>query len=174
MTFFRLAHYSPVYSKQTRKQKNYKMFNSCAYLSQERSTPTAAVSKNKCWLFSSLSTGEILSDSEFRYLQYYRVNDTNPEFFISLFFSVTESSSCPQRKIRSPEWCSKLESWQGPPHTNKVKQNETVSILKVSMYIKLIQPREFFYLVCVGFKKWSMKISLLWLLFIHENYIMHL
>ena len=35
------------------------------------------------------------------------------------------------------EHCLKLESWQGPPHINKVKQYEIVS--SFSLYIQFIQ-----------------------------------
>ena len=30
------------------------------------------------------------------------------------------------KKVKSPEHCLKLERWQGPPHVNNVKQDETV------------------------------------------------
>ena len=36
------------------------------------------------------------------------------------------STSCSQRKRKSPEHCLKLERWQGPPHVHKVKQHEIV------------------------------------------------
>ena len=39
------------------------------------------------------------------------------------FFSITEQTSCCQRKMRSPEHCLKLGRWQGPPHINNVKRN---------------------------------------------------
>ena len=36
----------------------------------------------------------------------------------------------------NPEHCWKLERWQGPPHTNKVKQYETL------LFFKLCRPKE--------------------------------
>ena len=48
---------------------------------------------------------------------------------------ISESTSCPPGKIRSPEHCLKLERWQGPPHINKVKQYETVLSFEVSLLI---------------------------------------
>ena len=44
--------------------------------------------------------------------------------------------SCSQRKIRTPKHRLKLERWTGPPHINKVKQNETVLSFKVSLFIQ--------------------------------------
>ena len=35
-------------------------------------------------------------------------------------------SGCSQWKIRSPEHCLKPERWQGPPHVNKFKQQQTL------------------------------------------------
>ena len=42
------------------------------------------------------------------------------------FFSMTEQTICPQRKIWSPEHCWKLERWQGLPPINEIKQYEIV------------------------------------------------
>ena len=42
-------------------------------------------------------------------------------FYFKLFFSITEYTSCPQRKVSTPEHCLKIEKWQGPPNVNKIK-----------------------------------------------------
>ena len=39
-----------------------------------------------------------------------------------MYFSISEQTSCSQRKIRSAEHSLKLERWQGPPHVHRVKQ----------------------------------------------------
>ena len=42
-------------------------------------------------------------------------------------------------KKTSPEHCCKLERWQGPPLTKKVKRYETVLSIKLSLSIQFIQ-----------------------------------
>ena len=49
-----------------------------------------------------------------------------------------------------PEHYLKLERWQGPPHTNKVKQYEVVLSFKVSLFIHSGKQRELVYSVCVA------------------------
>ena len=66
-------------------------------------------------------------------------------------FSTSEWTSCPQRKIRSPEPCVNLQRWQGPPRINKVKQHEIVLSLKVCSFSH--ENKEFVYLVCLGIQK---------------------
>ena len=60
-----------------------------------------------------------------------------------------------------PEHCLKLERWQGPPHTNKLKHFETVLSFEVSLFLSLFQHK----------KSQSMKIFHFWLKFFPENYI---
>ena len=48
--------------------------------------------------------------------------NTNGELMQSRIIIV--SKNCFQRKLSSPEYCLKLERWQGPPHMNKVKQHK--------------------------------------------------
>ena len=38
-----------------------------------------------------------------------------------------------------PEHCLKQERWQGPPHINKVKQDEAVLSSRFSLFIQFIQ-----------------------------------
>ena len=72
-----------------------------------------------------------------------------------------------------PEHCLKLERWQGPPN---MKQNETVLSFKVSLFIQFIQSwkqRQFVYLVLLGIKSQSMKIFVLQLAFLPQNFVVH-
>lgn len=56
-------------------------------------------------------------------------------------YSITEWTSCSLRKITSPEHCSKLQIWQGPPNVNKQYEtgtvNEDLSLLNKSSLPKL-------------------------------------
>ena len=71
----------------------------------------------------------------------------------------------------------KLESWQGPPHLNKVKQSEIVLSLKVSLSIQLTQSFKT-KKVCLfslsRHKNQSRQIFLFRLKCIPRNYIVHL
>ena len=68
-------------------------------------------------------------------------------------------------KTSSPEHCLRLDRWQGPPHVNNVNHHETVLLFKVSsrregsLFIEVIP---------------SVKIFLVWLKCLPQNYALHL
>ena len=57
--------------------------------------------------------------------------------FLFCFFPSLHKQAVLENKVH--ECCLKLESWQGPPHTNKLKQHEIVLSFKFSLFIQFIQ-----------------------------------
>ena len=86
---------------------------------------------------SNLKGHYVVSKKEFKvFSQFSIIDEVIKQPWQYSFFSITESTSCSQRKTRSPEQCLKLERWQGPPHINKGRQYETVLSFRLSLFIQ--------------------------------------
>lgn len=62
-------------------------------------------------------------------------------------YSVCDTSVI-HNSIKKDVLRGKLGRRQGPPNINKLKQNEVVLSLKVSLLIQIIQNKKILYLVC--------------------------
>lgn len=72
---------------------------------------------------------------------------------------VIQSPSCSQRTLSSPEHCFKLARYQGRPHTNKVKQYDTVlSFNKFVCSVDLVMKTKRVYLGMLGIEKRKKKL----------------